>query len=439
MKKFYIKKLGCDKNDVDADVMRGLLIKNNYIEVNEPEVVDFIIVNTCGFIQPAKEESIEAILTSLNLNTNADVYVTGCLAERYADELVEELPEVTSFIGIGHFDQIVDIVESKTSKKIYRNTKDIGQNFLSRKVDDKPYAFVKIADGCNSKCSYCAIPNIKGSFQSRQIENIVKEVKYLASQGVKEINLVAQNTTAYGLDLTPKTNIVSLLKKLIKVEEIKWFRLLYSYPGFITDELINLIAKEEKIASYLDIPIQHSDPKILKKMKRGAINLIKPEWFAKLRNKIPNLTIRTTLIVGFPGETEEEFNHLLDFINKVRFDHLGVFVYSEEENTPAALLNKKVENMIAVDRMNKIVEEQKYIAYNQKKRWLDKKIEVIVDENLSRSKYEVRNEMNAPNIDAHFYIDSPTNLITGQIVEIKVQDIDFDAFYGRVIWKTYQI
>jgi len=343
------------------------------------------------------------------------------------------LPEVTSFIGIGHFDQIVDIIESETSQKIYRNTKDIGKNYLSRKVDQKAYAFVKIADGCNSKCSYCAIPNIKGSFQSRPIENIVEEVKHLANLGVKEINLVAQNTTAYGLDLTPKTNTVNLLKELIKIENVKWFRLLYSYPGFITDELIDLIAREEKIASYLDIPIQHSHPKILKKMKRGAINLIKPEWFSNLREKIPNLTIRTTLIVGFPGETEQEFEHLVDFINDVQFDHLGVFAYSEEENTPAALLGNKVDDKVAIERMNKIVEEQKYIAYNQKKRWLDRTFEVIIDEKLSRSKYEVRSEMNAPNIDAHFYIDSSTNLIPGQIVEINVTDIDFDAFYGRII------
>ncbi|MFP4456511.1 MAG: 30S ribosomal protein S12 methylthiotransferase RimO [Clostridia bacterium] len=433
MNKFYIKKLGCDKNDVDADVMRGLLMKEGFIEIKDPELADFIIVNTCGFIKPAKEESIDAILTALDINESTKVYVTGCLAERYADELIEEMPEVTSFIGIGHFDQIVDIVNKKNPPKIYRNNKNIGKEFLARKIDEKPFAFVKIADGCNSKCSYCAIPSIKGSFQSRSIDSIIQEVKHLADQGVKEINLVAQNTTAYGLDLKPKTNIANLLKELIKIEEIKWFRLLYSYPGFITDELINLIANEEKIVSYLDIPIQHSHPKILQQMKRGAINLIKPEWFDNLRARIPNLSIRTTLIVGFPGETEEEFNHLLHFINEVQFDHLGVFVYSEEDNTPAADLDNKVDYEVAVQRMNIIVEEQKYIAYNQKKKWLNKKVDVIVEKRLSRSKYEIRSEMNAPDIDAHFYIDSAIDLTPGQIVKVVVTDIDFDALYGRVI------
>jgi len=433
MKNFYIKKLGCDKNDVDADVMRGILIESNYNEVKNPKEADFIIVNTCGFIQPAKEESIEAILEAINIESKPKVYVTGCLAERYANDLIEELPEVISFIGVGHFDQIDKIVSSKNPKKIYQDNKNIGQNFKKRKIDNKPYAFVKIADGCNSKCSYCAIPSIKGSFQSRSVKSIVEEVQLLADQGVKEINLVAQNTTAYGLDLKQNVNIVTLLKELLKIEKIQWFRLLYCYPGFIKDELIELMSNEKRIAPYLDIPIQHSHPKILKAMKRGAIKLIKPEWFNMLRQRIDNLTIRTTLIVGFPGETDEEFNHLVDFINEVKFDHLGVFVYSEEENTAASDLNNKVEYKVAVDRMNKIVDEQKFIAYNKKREWLNKKVEVIVEKKLSRSKYEVRSKNNAPAIDAHFYVDSSRLLEIGDVVYVRVNDIDFDAFYGSII------
>ncbi len=433
MRNFYIKKLGCDKNDVDADVMRGLLINSNFKEVKNPKRADFVIINTCGFIKPAKEESIDAILEAINLDHNPKVYVTGCLAERYADELINELPEVTSFIGIGHFDQIDKIVSLKNPNKIYNENKNIGNKFLKRKVDNKPYAFVKIADGCNSKCSYCAIPSIKGSFQSRSIKDIVKEVKLLAEQGVKEINLVAQNTTAYGFDLNQKIGIVDLLKELLKIKEIKWFRLLYCYPGFIKEELIELMSNEKRIAPYLDIPIQHSHPKILKSMKRGAISLIKPEWFQMLRNRINDLTLRTTLIVGFPGEGVEEFNHLVNFINEVKFDHLGVFAYSEEENTPAADLVDKIDEEVAIERMNKIVEEQKFIAYNKKRNWLEKEVEVIVKEKLSRSKYEVRSRNNAPSIDAHFYIDSSDELQVGEIIKVKIVEIDFDAFYGRLV------
>lgn len=433
MKTFFIEKLGCDKNDVDADVMRGLLTKSNYQEVEDLELADFIIINTCGFIDIAKEESINAVLNAVNLENNARIFVTGCLAERYADELVKEIPEVVSFIGIGHFDEIVDIISSEKPDKIYRNNKNIGRNFISRKVDTKPYAFVKIADGCNSKCSYCAIPSIKGRLQSREVSKIVEEVSYLAEQGINEINLVAQNTTAYGLDLKNKSNIVNLLKELLKIKKIRWFRLLYCYPGFITEELIELMATEDRIASYLDIPIQHSHPKILKMMNRGAINLITPAWFENLRNRIENLTIRTTIITGFPGETEEEFQHLLKFINTVQFDHLGVFVYSEEENTPAALLDGKISKNVAIARMNEITEEQGYIAYNRKKLLLNKEVDVIIEKQLSNTRYEVRNEFNAPDIDAQFFVESSENLQIGQILRAKITDISFDALFGRII------
>ncbi len=431
MKNFYITKLGCDKNDVDADVMRGLISTAGYNEVYSPDKASIIIVNTCGFIKAAKEESIDAILTATEYSKSVRVYVTGCLAERYAEELAQEIPEVVSFVGVGHFDQIADILMENEPKKIYRDSKRIGKSFTKRKVDSTPSAFVKIADGCNSKCSYCAIPAIKGNYQSRNLSEIIQEVKILAENGTKEINLVAQNTTAYGMDLAANINIIDLLKSLLEIDGIEWYRLLYCYPGYISSELIDLIAKEDRIASYLDIPIQHAHPHILKAMKRSSRELINADWFNSLRSRIPSLTLRTTLIVGFPGETDEEFQYLKDFINEVKFDHLGVFGYSEEENTDAALLENKVSQEVINERQRELIEEQKYISYTKKKKMLHSQVKVIVSKKLSRTRYEVLSKANAPNIDSAFYIESEQNLEIGEVVDVVITDISFDSLLGR--------
>jgi ribosomal protein S12 methylthiotransferase len=431
--KFYVVKLGCDKNDVDADVMRGLISTAGFQEVEDPEMANIIIVNTCGFIKAAKEESIDAILAATEQSNNVKVYVTGCLAERYADELAEEIPEVVSFIGVGHFEQMAEILQKDAPDKIYKENKNIGHSFTKRKIDNMVSAFVKIADGCNSRCSYCAIPTIKGNYQSRDLSDIISEVRLLASSGVKEINLVAQNTTAYGMDLNTNVTIIDLLKSLLEVEGIEWFRLLYCYPGYISEELIELIAKEDRIASYLDIPIQHAHPEILKAMKRGARQLIKPEWFSSLRERINNLTLRTTLIVGFPGETDEEYEYLKEFINEVKFDHLGVFGYSEEENTDAASLKGKVSQETINERLNELVDEQKYIAYARKKHLVGKVFKVIIEKKLSRTRYEVRSEANAPGIDASFYVESNNDIEIGQVVMVRIDEINFDSLLGSVI------
>ncbi len=435
----YFVRLGCDKNDIDAEIMAGLLSRERYQIVADPVSAEIIIINTCGFINSAKQESIDYILEAISFKNNGKcekIIVTGCLAQRYAQELAVELAEVDAFVGVGDIDQIASIINGvrhNTADRIYCSDPRLSQSFFAREVRTGDVtAYVKISEGCDSHCSYCVIPQLRGRFRSRPADSIVEEVTRLAEQGVKEINLVAQNTTAYGLDFAGKPQLVELLTELLTIKEIRWYRLLYCYQDNITEELINLIAREDRIASYLDIPIQHSHPVILERMNRTAIDRVSVEWFNKIRQRIPNLTLRTTVMVGFPGEGEAEFTHLLDFINQVRFNHLGVFCFSAEEGTPAYRMPGQVDQRTSRSRSSRIKEEQQIIALQEKKKLLYQRLPIMLIEQQGEI-WLGRGAGDAPEIDGVCQVRDVSGAGKGDIVLVEVEHADFDHIQGRML------
>lgn len=437
--KIHIVKLGCDKNDVDAEIMGGLLLKSNFDITTEAEEADVIIINTCGFINSAKQESIDYILDAIEYKKNGSchkVIVSGCLAQRYANELAKELTEVDAFVGVGDIDKISNIikdVQNNKNDKIYCSDPQLSDRFAERIVSQGDVtAYVKIAEGCDSFCSYCVIPMLRGRYQSRTVESILNEVKKLAQSGIKEINLVAQNTTAYGVDLWGEPKLVDLLKRLLEIKEIRWFRLLYCYQDNITNELLHLISSEERIASYLDIPIQHSHPQVLKNMNRNAIDKVNVDWFYDLQRRVPNITLRTTVMVGFPGETDEQFNHLVNFINEVKFNHLGVFCFSAEEGTRAYSMKNQVDTQTSLDRYNAIKDEQLYIALNKKRELLKRQLPILLLEQ-DGDLWLGRGEGDAPEIDNICYVANVVNAKKGDVIIVQIDEIDFDYLKGRML------
>lgn len=452
--------LGCSKNLIDTEVAIGLFKKNNYKIVNDETKADILVINTCGFIESAKEEAINTILEMAEYKKQRCKYliVMGCLVQRYYDELIKALPEVDLFIKIDEYNQLWEkiddlvkrdiVIKSKTksSKKITQIPQmpmPTEENFLDRVVTTgKNYAYLKIGEGCSNKCTYCAIPYIRGPFVSRKIEEIVTEAKELAKKGIKEIIIIAQDTTKYGVDIYGKNKLAELIHKISKIEEIKWIRFLYSYPEGIDDELINLVANEPKVAKYFDIPIQHISNKILKKMNRKTnkeeiISLIK-----KIREKIPNVTLRTSLIVGFPGETEEDFNELLEFVKDAKFEKLGTFMYSKEEGTPAALLPDQIHGNTKKARYNKIMKEQQKISKENLLKKLNKKYEVLIEDISFDGKYYIgRTMQDVPEIDGIVYVknDKPgKNNLIGKFVECEIKEVsnyDLIANYIKTIEK----
>ena len=341
--------LGCPKNQCDAELMLAKIAKAGFKIVNEAGLADVVIINTCGFIQSAKEEAIEEIMEAIsrkNDGINKKIIVTGCLAERYQKQMDEEFPEIDAVVGIAKNDDIVEIINSVM---LDRRVVTFGDKLCHNMEGDKlqstlpHYAYLRIADGCSNKCSYCAIPLIRGKMRSRKMENIIEEAKKFAENGVKELVIVAQDVTAYGIDLYKKYALPELLKQLCKIDGIKWIRLLYCYPERMTDELIETIKTEDKVLNYIDIPIQHCTKEILRHMYRGGDEQSLRELFAKLRREIPDVVLRTTLITGFPGETEEQFSELAEFVNDIKFERLGCFAYSAEEDTPAAEMPDQVD------------------------------------------------------------------------------------------------
>ena len=372
--------LGCSKNLIDTEVAIGLFKENHYKIVNKPEDADILVVNTCGFIESAKEEAINTILEMAEYKKQRCKYLIamGCLVQRYYDDLVKALPEVDLFIKIDEYNKlwekiedlikrdIVEKAKTKTSTKISEirplpmPTYD---EFLNRVVTTgKNYAYLKIGEGCSNKCTYCAIPYIRGPFVSRKMEDILEEAEKLASEGIKEIIVIAQDTTKYGEDIYGKSRLAELLQEISKIDGIEWIRFLYSYPEGITDELIDTVANNPKIAKYFDIPIQHISNAVLKRMNRKTSKEKIEKLLEKIRNKIPNVTLRTSLIVGFPGETEEQFGELLEFVKKAKFDKLGTFMYSKEEGTPASRLPEQIHGNTKKARYNKIMKSQKQIS-----------------------------------------------------------------------------
>ncbi len=432
--------LGCDKNLVDSERMLKKLRAHGYELVTEFGDSDVAVVNTCGFIQSAKEEAIETILEIAKLKEEGRVkklILTGCLTERYKEEAVKEFPEADAVIGIGDNKDIVEILDKVLhGEKIVRfSPKTEIEMTGDRIISTLPFfSYLKIAEGCSNHCTYCAIPMIRGKFRSVPMEDVLREAEQLASYGVTELNLIAQDVTRYGEDLYQENKLCELLTKLCQIKNLKWIRLLYCYPERITDELIDTIAREEKIVKYIDMPIQHSDDKILKRMNRPTTNKSLRELIAKLRDRIPGIVLRTTLITGFPGETEEQFNHLAEFVRDMKFTRLGCFAYSQEDGTPAGNFPDQIDEEVRQHRADIIMEQQMEISAEYNARQLDT-IKTAVVEGFDKwaECYFGRTEADAPDIDGKIFFSSEEKLESGQYVKVKITDtLDYDLL-GEVI------
>ncbi|AZO95481.1 30S ribosomal protein S12 methylthiotransferase RimO [Halocella sp. SP3-1] len=430
--------LGCSKNQVDSELMLGTLSKSDNIRIiDNPANADIIIINTCGFIQDAREESIDTIIQAGQLKKHGQcksIIVTGCLTQRYRDEILNELPEVDAIIGTSKFDEITDILKLTLSGNRVNRVVSPAFSYKSsqaRVLSEPHYAYVKIAEGCNNNCSYCSIPRIRGPLYSRQMEDIYEEVAGFVEKGVKEIILVAQDTTCYGLDIYGKPALADLLEKLNKIKNLKWLRIMYSYPERINNRLISIMANSDKICNYLDLPVQHSSNKIRKRMNRTGRRSQLLTRIKKLRREIPGIALRTSLIVGFPGETDEDFGDLIDFIQQIRFDRLGVFKYSAEEDTPASSYRGQIPEDIKEERYQKIMEIQREISYNNNQRLVGKNIEVLIDEitdeyAIGRSRYD------APEIDNQVYL-AVKSYRKGDLLYCKVSDAYEYDLIGEII------
>lgn len=425
--------LGCPKNQVDAELLLSRLQKHGYRLVSDTGNCDVVVINTCGFIQSAKEEAIENIIEFINLKNEGKIkaiIVTGCLAERYRQEIREEMPEVDAVVGIGANEEICEVIEAALrGEKVERyGPKDALPLCGERVLSTLPYyAYLKIAEGCDNCCSYCAIPSIRGRFRSRPMEEILEEARWLAGEGVKELVLVAQDTTRYGEDLYGEYALARLLRELCKIDGFRWIRILYCYPDKVTDELIEVIATEEKVAKYIDLPLQHCNDDILRKMNRPMNKKDTVALIRKLRERIPGLTLRTTLIAGFPTETQEQFVELVEFVKEMKFDRLGCFAYSEEEGTPAARM-EQVPEKVRERRAEIIMEEQMTIMERANRKKLGKVLTVVLEgaDKLADC-YFGRSEADAPDIDGKIFFTSGKKHTMGDFIPVRINEVcDYD-------------
>ena len=430
MKKIALISLGCEKNLVDSENILGLLLKNHYEIVNNKDEADILIINTCGFIESSKKESIDTILD--NIGKKQKVVVTGCLVNRYLDELKKEIPEVDLWIPIRDYKRFNALLATLDHE--LTNYEGLNDNY--RLVSTGSYsAYLRIGDGCSNCCSYCAIPLIRGPYVSRPFESIINEAKKLASDGYKELIVLEQDTTRYGLDLKEKKTIVDLLKELLKIEGLEYIRLLYLYPDEITDELIDLIAKEERLTPYFDIPIQHSEDKILKAMNRRGDKAFLKALFSKIRTRIPHSILRTTIMVGFPGETKEDFENLLEFVKEIKFDHLGAFKYSKEEGTKSYDFPHQVRENTKQKRLETLMELQQGISYEQNKRHIGEIMTGLVV-GKENDYYLLRSYFNAPDdIDGKILFRSDSALKEGDKVQVRIQEAYVYDLYGEMVNK----
>lgn len=420
--------LGCDKNRVDSEVMLGLLLRAGHSIVNRPEEADVIIVNTCGFIDPAKEESVETILEQAQYKKMGKcrlLIVTGCLAQRYSKEIINEIPEVDAVIGTGRFTEILDVInrcESKHERLVaVDNPRFPDINGIPRVLTTPSYtAYLKISEGCSNRCTYCVIPQLRGPHVSRPMDHVLEEAQLLVDRGVKEIILVGQDLTRYGQDLKGDVSLVKLIKELVKIPGLVWVRLLYCYPDRVTDELIDAIAQEEKVCNYIDIPIQHIHPEILRKMNRPANPEQIKSLLAKLRKRIPDIIIRTSLIVGFPGEGNAEFQELLDFVKEYQFNRVGVFPYSKEEGTPAARLPGQVDERTKEARRDALMSIQQKISKRLNRQRVGQICKVLIEGTSSEGVYFGRSYGEAPEIDGQVFVISDRPLKAGDFVNVKI-------------------
>lgn len=413
--------LGCSKNLVDTEMTIGLFKNNEYKIVNNPEEADILVINTCGFILSAQEEAINTILEMVEYKKKRCKYliVMGCLVQRFKEELEQEIPEVDLWIKYDSYNTIWEQIEKVIKPEV---TKVKSLNFLDRTITTgENFAYLRIAEGCSNFCTYCAIPKIRGKFISRTIEYVLEEAKKLAKEGYQELIVIAQDTTKYGIDIYGKPRLAELLQELCKIEGIKWIRFLYSYPETITDELIEVVKKEDKICKYFDIPIQHISDSVLKRMNRKSNGESIRKVIKKLRKEIPNVVIRTTVMVGFPGETKEDFEELYNFIRETKFDRLGAFSYSKEAGTPAEKLPNQIHTNTKKSRYNKIMSLQQQIAIEKQKELIGKELEVLVETKTFDAKYYVgRSYMDVPDIDGLIYIEMIDEALEGKFVKCKI-------------------
>lgn len=420
--------LGCDKNLVDSEVMLGLLAAKGYRMVDDEMQADIIIVNTCCFIHDAKEESIQTILEMAQYKTDGRLkvlVVTGCLAQRYQQEILDEIPEVDAVLGTTSYDKIVEAVEEALAGKGHVEVEDIDALPL---VDTRRlvttgghFAYLKIAEGCDKHCTYCIIPKIRGDFRSVPMERLVKEAGELAEQGVKELILVAQETTLYGKDLYGEKSLHRLLRELCRVSGIRWIRLLYCYPEEIDENLIQIMKEEKKICHYLDLPIQHANDDILKRMGRRTSKNQLEEIIGRLRREIPDIALRTTLITGFPGETKEQHEELMEFVDEMEFDRLGVFTYSPEEDTPAAGMPDQMPEEVKEERQAEIMELQQEIVFDQAEAMIGREVLVMIEGKVAdENAYVGRTYKDAPNVDGLIFINTEAELMSGDFARVKV-------------------
>ena len=420
--------LGCDKNLVDSEVMLGLLAAKGYRMVDDEMQADIIIVNTCCFIHDAKEESIQTILEMAQYKTDGRLkvlVVTGCLAQRYQQEILDEIPEVDAVLGTTSYDKIVEAVEEALAGKGHVEVEDIDALPL---VDTRRlvttgghFAYLKIAEGCDKHCTYCIIPKIRGNFRSVPMERLIKEAGELAGQGVKELILVAQETTLYGKDLYGEKSLHRLLRELCRISGIRWIRLLYCYPEEIDENLIQIMKEEKKICHYLDLPIQHANDDILKRMGRRTSKNQLEEIIGRLRREIPDIALRTTLITGFPGETKEQHEELMEFVDEMEFDRLGVFTYSPEEDTPAAGMPDQVPEEVKEERQAEIMELQQEIVFDQAEAMIGREVLVMIEGKVAdENAYVGRTYKDAPNVDGLIFINTEAERMSGDFARVKV-------------------
>lgn len=434
MKILFIS-LGCDKNLVDTEVMLGMLASRGYEMTNDEQEADIIVINTCCFIHDAKEESIQNILEMAEYKKNGSakaLIVTGCMAERYRQEILDEIPEVDEVLGTTAYDRILDAVDAALAGQHEVMTADLDALPLPETkrlvTTGGHFAYLKIAEGCDKHCTYCIIPKIRGNFRSVPMERLLKEAQDLAEQGVKELILVAQETTLYGKDLYGEKTLPKLLRELCKISGIRWIRILYCYPEEITDELIQVMKEEPKICHYLDLPIQHANDTILKRMGRRTSKQELIDIVQKLRKEIPDICLRTTLITGFPGETQEQHEEVMEFIDTLEFDRLGAFTYSPEEDTPAATFEDQIDEEVKEDRQADIMELQQEIAFDKAEDMIGREVLVMIEGKVAdENAYVGRTYRDAPNVDGLIFINTDVELISGDFAKVKVTGaLDYD-------------
>jgi len=438
--KILFVSLGCDKNLVDTEMMLGELLKKGYEFTDDETEAEIVVVNTCCFIGDAKEESINALLEMAQLRTEGQVKVlvaAGCLAQRYKEEIQTEIPEVDVIIGTTAIDKIVDAIEEVLQGKSQNYYKDINEKPFtgSERVvtTGGHFAYLKIAEGCDKHCTYCIIPKVRGNFRSVPMDNLIEQAEQLAQKGVKELILVAQETTLYGVDLYGEKSLPKLLHELGQIPGIFWIRILYCYPEEITEELIQTIKNEPKVCHYLDIPIQHASDKILKRMGRRTSQEQLRTMIDRLREEIPDICLRTTLITGFPGETEEDHEELMQFINDMEFDRLGAFTYSQEEDTAAAIMPDQIDEDVKLARQQDIMELQQEIAFEKAQEMVGHILTVMIEGKVAdEDVYVARTYRDAPNVDGYLFLNTTASLMTGDLVKVMVTDSNEYDLVGEI-------